>query len=71
MPARTGAQFLRGLTDGREIWVGGERVIDILDHPAFTGAAQAMAETFDLHHLVAEDCLMPDPETGEPSMSAT
>jgi 4-hydroxyphenylacetate 3-monooxygenase oxygenase component len=66
MPARTGAQFLRGLKDGREVWVGGKRVSDIADHPAFTGAAHALAEVFDLQHQAADVCLMPDPETGEP-----
>ncbi|MCW5745872.1 MAG: 4-hydroxyphenylacetate 3-hydroxylase [Alphaproteobacteria bacterium] len=65
MPARTGAQFLRGLNDGREIWVNGERVSDIVGHPAFTGAAHALAEVFDLQHQAADVCLMPDPETGE------
>jgi 4-hydroxyphenylacetate 3-monooxygenase oxygenase component len=66
MPARTGAQFLRGLKDGREIWLGGERVRDIADHPAFAGAAQAVADVFDLQHDAAGVCLMADPETGEP-----
>src|SRR5262247_1802331 len=66
MPARTGAQFLRGLEDGREVWVGGQRVSDIIDHPAFTGAEHALAEVFDLQHQAADVCLMPDPETGEP-----
>ncbi len=29
MPARTGAQFLAGLKDDREVWVDGERVRDV------------------------------------------
>ncbi|MBS0219905.1 MAG: 4-hydroxyphenylacetate 3-hydroxylase [Proteobacteria bacterium] len=66
MAARTGEQFLRGLKDDREVWVGGERVRSIVDHPALSGAAQALAEVFDLQHRHADDCLMPDPETGEP-----
>jgi len=66
MPARTGAQFLNGLKDDREIWVGSERVRDVVDHPAFAGAARAMAELYDLQHANADVCLMPDPETGEP-----
>lgn len=65
MPARTGKQFLRGLRDSREIWVDGSRVADVVDHPAFTGAAHALAEVFDLQHEAADLCLMPDPETGE------
>ncbi len=66
MAARTGEQFLRGLKDSRELWVGGERVRSIVDHPALKGAAQALAEVFDLQHRHGDDCLMPDPETGEP-----
>jgi 4-hydroxyphenylacetate 3-monooxygenase oxygenase component len=66
MAARTGAQFLRGLKDGREVWVEGERVADPVAHPAFAGAARALAEVFDLQHQAADLCLMPDPESGEP-----
>ena len=66
MAARTGEQFLKGLRDDRELWVGGERVRDVAEHPAFAGAARAMAALFDLQHEAADVCLMPDPETGEP-----
>ena len=66
MPARSGAQFLRGLRDNREVWLGGQRVTDPMEHPALRGAAESIAAVFDLHHQYAEDCLMPDPETGEP-----
>ena len=65
MPARTGAEFLRGLRDTRALWLGGQRVTDPMDHPALRGAAEAIAAVFDLHHRYPEDCLMPDPETGE------
>lgn len=66
MPARTGAEFLRGLKDGRAIWVGDEKVTDPVTHPAFSGAAHGLAAVFDLQHEAAADCLFPDPETGEP-----
>jgi 4-hydroxyphenylacetate 3-monooxygenase len=66
MSARTGEQFLRGLVDDRSIWVGGQKVTDVANHPAFSGAAHALAEVFDLQHRNADVCLMPDPETGEP-----
>src|SRR6185312_13804226 len=65
MPARTGTEFLRGLTRAREVWVDGERVTDVTSHPAFAGAAHALADVFDLQHQAADVCLMPDPETGE------
>ncbi len=65
MPARTGAEFLAGLRDRRELWVGGDRISDPADHPALRGAAAAIAEVFDLQHQAAEICLMADPQTGE------
>lgn len=66
MPARTGDQFLKGLRDGREVWVDSERVSDVTAHPALSGAARALAGIFDLQHEAADAMLMPDPETGEP-----
>src|SRR5712671_213118 len=65
MPARTGKKFLKGLRGAREVWVHGERVTDVVDHPKLSGAAHALAEVYDLHHKHADICLMPDPETGE------
>jgi 4-hydroxyphenylacetate 3-monooxygenase oxygenase component len=65
MPARTGDQFLRGLRDDRRIWIGSDRVSDVVSHPAFKGAALGLASVFDLQHRYAADCLMQDPETGE------
>jgi 4-hydroxyphenylacetate 3-monooxygenase len=66
VPARTGEQFLKGLRGPREVWVDGERVRDVVDHPKLTGAAHALAEVFDLQHAQSDVCLAPDPETGEP-----
>jgi 4-hydroxyphenylacetate 3-monooxygenase len=66
MGARTGAEFLKGLKAPREVWVDGEKISDIVAHPAFAGAARTLAEVFDLQHRERATCLMPDPETGEP-----
>jgi 4-hydroxyphenylacetate 3-monooxygenase oxygenase component len=66
VPARSGADFLRALKDDRAIWVGSDKVRDVAGHPAFAGAAQGLAGIFDLQHEHAADCLIPDPETGEP-----
>jgi 4-hydroxyphenylacetate 3-monooxygenase len=65
--ARTGEQFLKGLREGsRQIWIGDERVEDVTEHPALMGGAHALARHFDMQHEFADDCLMADPETGEP-----
>jgi 4-hydroxyphenylacetate 3-monooxygenase oxygenase component len=66
MGARTGQEFLKGLHDDRELWLGAERVKDVTTHHALCGAAQSMAGLFDLQHSEAATCLMPDPATGEP-----
>jgi 4-hydroxyphenylacetate 3-monooxygenase oxygenase component len=65
MSARTGQQFLDGLRGDREVWVEGRRVRDVVSHPAFAGAARALADVFDLQHRHADRCLIADPETGE------
>lgn len=67
MGARTGEEFLQGLraTD-RAIWVDGERIEDVTNHPKLTGAAHTLASVFDQQHTYADQCLIPDPETGEP-----
>jgi 4-hydroxyphenylacetate 3-monooxygenase len=66
MAARTGKEFLAGLSRRREVWVGDDRVDQVASHPAFAGAAETLAALFDLQHRAAGVCLMPDPETGEP-----
>ena len=76
MPARTGDEFLKGLRDGREIWVGAERVEDVTGHPALRGAAETVAAIYDLQ-LAAADRLSYDRpryrqfNRGQPSRSPT
>jgi 4-hydroxyphenylacetate 3-monooxygenase len=65
--ARTGAQYLAGLrNDGREVWMGGERIDDVVGHPLLGGAAQGLAGWFDWCHEHAETCLYTSPTTGLP-----
>ena len=65
--ARTGAQFLDGLRDdGREVWMDGQRVDDIVGHPLLGGAARGLAGWFDWCHEHAETCLYASPTTGQP-----
>ncbi|CAB3394656.1 4-hydroxyphenylacetate 3-hydroxylase family protein [Kyrpidia spormannii] len=65
MPARTGAQFLEQLKDGREIWLNGERVEDVTKHPAFSGTAQSLAQLYDLQYEFPDVMLMESPDTGD------
>jgi len=67
MGARTGKEFLDGLRKTRRtVWLGDDRVDDVTAHPALAGAASTLAGVFDRQHRHAGDCLIPDPETGEP-----
>jgi 4-hydroxyphenylacetate 3-monooxygenase/anthranilate 3-monooxygenase (FAD)/4-hydroxyphenylacetate 3-monooxygenase len=50
MSVRTGAQYLQGLRDGREVWLGGRRVDDVLEEPVLAGAAHTVARLYDLQH---------------------
>src|SRR6201995_1156215 len=48
MPARTGAQYLAGLRPREtEVWLRGERVIDVTEHAGLANGAQAIASLYD------------------------
>ena len=67
MAARTGEEYVNGLrADGREVWLGAERVRDVTAHPAFAGSLRGMAGFFDWQHRHAEDCIAADPGTDRP-----
>jgi aromatic ring hydroxylase len=52
----TGREFLASLDDGREVWIYGERVKNIADHPAFRNSARMVARLYDaLHRDHADD----------------
>lgn len=40
----TGNDFLAGLNDGREIWAYGEKVDNVITHPAFRNSALSIAK---------------------------
>ena len=68
MAARTGAEYLAGLRDGREIWLHGERVPDVTTHPKLAGIARSVADLYDMQHDPAlQDTLTyTSPSSGEP-----
>src|SRR5216684_2052615 len=47
---RSGEKYLESLRDDREIWIDGERVRDVTRDPRFRGAAESVAELYDLQH---------------------
>ncbi len=50
MGIRTGAEFIAGLRDNREVWVGNERVQDVTTHPAFQASIESLAQLYDMQH---------------------
>jgi 4-hydroxyphenylacetate 3-monooxygenase len=46
----TGKEFLDSLDDGREVWIYGERVGKITEHPAFRNTARMIARLYDALH---------------------
>ena len=45
---RSGADYLKSLRDGRQVFVEGERVKDVTAHPAFREAARSVARLYDI-----------------------
>jgi 4-hydroxyphenylacetate 3-monooxygenase len=45
---RTGAEYLQALHDQRAVFLGGQRVTDVVEHPAFAGAARTVASLYDM-----------------------
>lgn len=44
---RTGSQYLDALRDGRTVYIDGEAVDDVVDHPAFAGVTRSVARLYD------------------------
>lgn len=66
MALRTGDEYLRGLRDGREVWLDGEKV-DVLSDPRLASYAHSLAGNFDLQHDPGYGDLLTavSPRTGE------
>jgi 4-hydroxyphenylacetate 3-monooxygenase len=66
---RTGAEYLSAIRDdGRQVIYDGEVVRDVTSHPAFRGAAQSIADLWDIAADPANRELMTykSPRTGKP-----
>jgi 4-hydroxyphenylacetate 3-monooxygenase/anthranilate 3-monooxygenase (FAD)/4-hydroxyphenylacetate 3-monooxygenase len=68
MGARTGQEYIEGLRDGRSVYVNGELVRDVTQHPPFQGVIQTLAGLYDRQHDPAYKDLLtyPSPTSGAP-----
>jgi 4-hydroxyphenylacetate 3-monooxygenase len=68
MPIRTGQQFLAALKDDRQVFMDGERIADIARDPRTAGAAQTLAELYDMQHdpALAGQMIFASPSSGAP-----
>src|SRR6266478_1504795 len=69
---RTGSDYLRSLNDGRQVFVDGERVTDVVRHPAFREAARSIARLYDIAAAPEnrERMTFTSPKTGAPVLRA-
>ncbi|HLI87242.1 MAG TPA: 4-hydroxyphenylacetate 3-hydroxylase N-terminal domain-containing protein [Ktedonobacteraceae bacterium] len=54
----TGEEYIASLHDGREVWIYGERVEDVVTHPAFRNAARMIARLYDALHDPAKRAVL-------------
>jgi anthranilate 3-monooxygenase (FAD)/4-hydroxyphenylacetate 3-monooxygenase len=68
MTVRNGSDYIAGLkANKREVWVGGARVDDVTNHPAFSASVQQIARLYEAQ-VDAELCdklTYVEPETGQ------
>ena len=51
---KTGADHLKSLDDGREVFINGERIADPINHPAFKNAIRSAVVAIPAYKLVIE-----------------
>ena len=65
MPIRTGADYIRALRDGRQVWHAGRRIDDVTTHAGFTGTIKTLADLYDRQHSTEYRDVMSFDEDGE------
>jgi len=69
MPAKTGAQYISGLSKmSTEVWIRGERIEDVTTHPALRNGVRSVADLYDmqLDPGLREEMTYASPTDGEP-----
>lgn len=62
---RTGDEYIDSIRDGREVYVGGERVRDVASHPMFKPLVDIRARIYDMQHDARTRHVMAYEEDGE------
>ncbi len=68
MPARTGRHYLDRIASlDHEVWLGGERIKDVTQHPGLAGGARTLASLYDMQHDpgLAGEMTYRSPSTGD------
>ena len=65
MSVRTGADYIRALQDGREVWHAGKRIADVTVHPGFAGTIKTLADLYDKQHCAEYRDIMTFDADGE------
>lgn len=66
----TGAEYLASLDDGRTVYIYGERVAKVTEHPAFRNTARMIARLYDaMHDPERRTRLMAPTDTGNGGMT--
>src|SRR5699024_1755192 len=67
MGAKTGQQYINRLKEAHNnVYIHGERVDDVTEHPAFKRVVQSMAKLYDIQHEKPEKMLYTSRTTGHP-----
>lgn len=66
MTARNGGAYLERLrTHSPELWVGSEKIVDVVGHPATAGAAAEIARLYDLQFEDGNEDMLFEPADGD------
>ncbi|KGX91447.1 4-hydroxyphenylacetate 3-monooxygenase, oxygenase component [Pontibacillus marinus] len=66
MPAKTGQEYIDRLKKANNnVYIHGERVDDVTEHPAFKNVIQSMAHLYDLQYEKKDKMLYKSPTTGD------
>ncbi|GAB3002479.1 4-hydroxyphenylacetate 3-hydroxylase [Amycolatopsis acidiphila] len=65
---RSGKEYVEGLRDERRVFIDGEYVSDVANHPAFKGAVESIARVYDMANDPENAVVLtyPSPTTGAP-----